>query len=518
MSMNPVAVTIFVALFAFVTLLGFGASRWRRGDLNHLHEWGLGGRRFGTIVTWFLLGGDLYTAYTFIAVPALMFGAGAMGFFAVPYTVLVYPLLFAVFPRLWAVAHAKGYVTAADFVRGRFGSHTLALAVAVTGIVATMPYIALQLVGMEVVIAALGIPMTMTIAGIAIPDAPLLVAFVVLAAYTYNSGLRAPAMIAVVKDALLYITILASVIIIPAELGGYAKIFASIDPKTLLLPPSQPVNLGPQAAYATLGLGSALALLLYPHSVTGLLSSSSRQSIKRNAVFLPAYSFALGLIALLGYMAVAAGVKAMPEFADGFKAFGNNFAVPALFLHSFPAWFVGIAFAAIAIGALVPAAIMSIACANLFTRNIYKEYIDPAASHERECNVAKIVSLVVKIGALFFIIELPTQYAIQLQLLGGIWIVQTLPSVVLGLYTRRLYPMALLIGWFTGIGAGTYMAYLNAFKSSIFALNIFGTIVPCYAALSSLILNIVVAIVLSAVFNALSRAPHVDATTAEDYA
>jgi hypothetical protein len=140
MSMNPVAIAIFVALFAFVTLLGFAASRWRRGDLNHLHEWGLGGRRFGTVVTWFLLGGDLYTAYTFIAVPALMFGAGAMGFFAVPYTVLVYPLMFAVFPRLWAVAHAKGYVTAADFVRGRFDSHALALAVAVTGIVATMPY------------------------------------------------------------------------------------------------------------------------------------------------------------------------------------------------------------------------------------------------------------------------------------------------------------------------------------------------------------------------------------------
>src|SRR6185503_9053237 len=145
--MNSPAYIIFIALFAFVTLLGFFAARWRRGDLTQLSEWGLGGRRFGTIVTWFLLGGDLYTAYTFVAVPALMFGAGAMGFFAVPYTILVYPIMFVVFPRLWSVAHAKGYVTAADFVRGRFGSHTLALAVAITGIVATMPYIALQLVG-----------------------------------------------------------------------------------------------------------------------------------------------------------------------------------------------------------------------------------------------------------------------------------------------------------------------------------------------------------------------------------
>jgi SSS family solute:Na+ symporter len=513
--MDPVAVTIFVALFAFVTLLGFGASRWRKGDLDHLHEWGLGGRRFGTVVTWFLLGGDLYTAYTFIAVPALMFGAGAMGFFAVPYTVLVYPLLFAIFPRLWSVAHKHGYVTAADFVRGRFGSHTLALVVAITGIVATMPYIALQLVGMEVVIAGLGIPMTFTLGGVAIPDAPLLIAFIVLAAYTYNSGLRAPAMIAVVKDALLYITVLAAIIIIPAELGGYGKIFASIDAKSLLLPPSQPGNLGLQSAYATLGLGSALALLLYPHSVTGLLSSSSRAAVKRNAVFLPAYSFALGLIALLGFMAVAAGVRAAPEFASGFAAFGNNFAVPALFLKMFPSWFVGIAFAAIAIGALVPAAIMSIACANLFTRNIYCEYINRDCSHKRESSVAKLASLIVKLGALFFVIELPTSYAIQLQLLGGIWIIQTLPSVVLGLYTRKLHPAALAIGWACGIGIGTWMAAQSGFKTSTYALDIFGTVVPCYAALSSLVLNIVVSALLSVVW---ARNAQPDATLTQDYA
>src|SRR5215472_2488125 len=139
-------VIVFLVLFVFVALLGLFGSRWRAGDLSELSEWGLGGRSFGTMITWFLLGGDLYTAYTFVAVPALMFGAGATGFFAVPYTILVYPLLFAVYPRLWSVARAKGYVTAAEFVRGRFGHPTLALAIAATGIVATMPYIALQLV------------------------------------------------------------------------------------------------------------------------------------------------------------------------------------------------------------------------------------------------------------------------------------------------------------------------------------------------------------------------------------
>jgi len=501
------AIVVFAALFAVVTVMGFLAARWRKGDLTQLAEWGLGGRRFGTVVTWFLLGGDLYTAYTFIAVPTLMFGSGAMGFFAVPYTIFVYPILFTVFPRLWSVSRAKGYVTAADFVRGRFGNRPLALAVAVTGIVATMPYIALQLVGMGVVIGGLGIH----------GELPLVIAFVILAAYTYSSGLRAPAMIAVVKDMLIYVTIIAALVVIPHELGGYAKIFASVPPAKLLLASSTANNLGQQSGYATLALGSALALFLYPHAITGLLSSTNRHVIKRNAVVLPAYSIALGLIALLGYMAIASGVKSMPAYAEGFRTFGPNFAVPALFLHMFPSWFVGVAFASIAIGALVPAAIMSIACANLFTRNIYREYVRKTCTPAHESQVAKITSLVVKLGAVVFIVALPKTYAINLQLLGGIWIIQTLPAVLIGLYTRALNPWALLIGWAGGIAAGTGMAISLGFKGAIYPLHVLGWTVPCYAALSALVLNIVVSAGLSITFNAIGRDAGEDETTAADY-
>src|SRR5579863_2986840 len=214
---NWTALIIFVALFLFITWIGFKAAHWRKGDLDLLHEWGLGGRRFGTLITWFLLGGDLYTAYTFVAVPALAFGAGAIAFFAVPYTIMVYPIVFMVFPRLWSVAHKHGYVTAADFVRGRFGNRWLALAITITGIVATMPYIALQLVGLQVVIGGLGVGGSG--AGLT-GDLPLVIAFIILAAFTYTSGLRAPAAIAIVKDVMIYITVAAAIVIVPLELGG----------------------------------------------------------------------------------------------------------------------------------------------------------------------------------------------------------------------------------------------------------------------------------------------------------
>jgi solute:Na+ symporter, SSS family len=509
---NWIALTIFVLLFAFISWLGFAAARWRRGDLDLLHEWGLGGRRFGTIVTWFLLGGDLYTAYTFIAVPALAFGAGAVAFFAVPYTIVVYPFVFLVFSRLWYVCNKHGYITAGDFVRGRFDNRWLALAVSLTGIVATMPYIALQLVGIQVVLAALGISGTGWAA-----DLPLIIAFLVLAAFTYSSGLRAPASIAIVKDILIYLTALAAIIIIPVKLGGFGKIFAAVPAKKLLLAVPGPHTTGAYGAYATLALGSALALFLYPHSVTALLSASSGRAIRRNAAILPGYSLMLGLLALVGFFAIAAGVSDLPEFAAGFKQFGNNFAVPALLLHSFPSWFVGVAFAAIGIGALVPAAIMSIAAANLYTRNIHREFCNKNPTNKEEAQMAKWVSLVVKVGALVFILFVPTKYAIQLQLLGGIWMIQTLPSVMLGVYTRWFNPWALLIGWAVGTIAGTAMA-IAADLAPAYPLAIGGYTFPGYSAFYTLILNLALAAVLTPPLNALSRrAQRADATVAGDY-
>jgi SSS family solute:Na+ symporter len=508
---NWTALIIFVLLFGFITWLGFAAAHWRKGDLDQLHEWGLGGRRFGTVVSWFLIGGDLFTAYTFIAVPALAFGAGAVAFFAVPYTIIIFPILFVVFPRIWNVSNKHGYITAADFVRGRYGNRWLALAVTVTGIIATMPYIALQLVGIQVVIGALGVSGEGW-AG----ELPLIIAFIILAAFTYSSGLRAPAAIAIVKDGLIYLTAFTAVIVVPIEFGGYGKIFAAVPAAKLLLAAPGANTTGAYGAYVTLALGSAFALFLYPHSLTGILSANSGHAIRRNAAMLPGYSLMLGLLALIGFMAIAAGVDKMPEYAAGFAAFKNNFAVPALFLHSFPSWFVGIAFAAIGIGALVPAAIMSIAAANLYTRNIHREFIRRDCTPRQEAQMAKWASLVVKFGALVFIIFVPTQFAIQLQLLGGIWIIQTFPAVILGLYTRWFDDWALLVGWAVGTALGTWMAYVMNFNAT-YPLTIGGFSMPGYSALYTLIVNLALAIVLTPVFRALARSAPLDETVAADY-
>jgi solute:Na+ symporter, SSS family len=209
-------------------------------------------------------------------------------------------------------------------------------------------------------------------------------------------------------------------------------------------------------------------------------------------------------------------VRTMPQFAAGFAHYGTSFAVPALVLYAFPGWFVGIAFAAIAIGALVPAAIMSIASANIFTRDIYKQFVS-STNAGMETQIAKLFSIVMIIGALVFILAIPNTYAVQLQLLGGMWVIQTFPAIAFSVFTRFFNGWALLIGWAVGIASATYLALLNHLTGAIWAFHILGYTVPSYIAFATVIVNIVVAGVLSVPFNAIASDRARDATNAADY-
>ena len=326
-------------------------------------------------------------------------------------------------------------------------------------------------------------------------ELPLVADFLILALNTYSAGLRAPALIAIVKDTLIYIVVLAAISLVPYKLGGYGAVFeaasAAFKAKGsggLLLSPAQ------YAPYVSLALGSALALFMYPHAMTGILASASANTIRKNAMLLPAYSVALALIALMGLMGHAAGLKLS----------NNNDVVPLLFKILFPGWFAGFAFAAIAIGALVPAAIMSIGAANLLTRNFWKAYINPGVTALGEARVAKMTSLAVVAGALLFILFLPTQFALDLQLLGGLWILQTLPAVIFGLYTGWFRAQGLLAGWVVGFLGGSWLAWLNGFKP-LHTLHFGAASITLYSGLLALAANILVAVFVSAVLRRAAR-------------
>jgi SSS family solute:Na+ symporter len=438
-----------IAMFALVAALGFAASRWRRGQPTaerrawDLEEWGLGGRAFGGTVTFFLVGGDLYTAYTVVAVPALVYAQGGSGFFAVSYVAITYPLVYVALPRLWSVAHVHGFVSVSEFVRARFGSAALAVLVAVAAIVGTMPYVALQIVGLQVVFQALGIGGSL----------PLLLAFGFLALFTFSSGLRAPALLAIVKDLLLLITVLMLLLWFGVTQGGWAHVIGDASAKWAHGHASGGVLLAPdgQLGYVTLVLGSALALFLYPHATTGVLAARNRATVKRSLSTLGIYSVMLGVFALFGFAAISAGIKPAGGNADTI--------VPQLFHSALSGGALGLAYAALGIGALVPASVMSIGAANLFTRSIYREFIRPDATPAQEARVSRAASLLVKLGAIGVVLLLNQQFAVNLQLMGGVVILQIFPAVALGLYTNWFHRRALIAGLATGLVSGILMLY-----------------------------------------------------------
>jgi SSS family solute:Na+ symporter len=503
-NIDTVSVAVFVVLFAIFAFLGFWASRWRKGDLSKIDEWGLGGRRLGWLLVWFLMGADLFTAYTFIAVPSGMLANGAFYFFAVPYVAWGFAIALLTMPRLWTVSKNKGYVTASDFVKDRFNSKSLAIAVALTGVVAELPYIALQIIGMQAVLAVLLVGLT-GVASKTVLDVALVLAFIVLALFTFTSGLRGAALTGVMKDILIWITVLTVIVYVPLAYGGFAAAFNNalhnsvtvnyaINHVKKPIPYSfLPPTLIP--AYFSTALGSALALYLYPHAINGSLSSEDKNKLKLGTSLLPVYGVGLALLALFGILiyAVPSALALVVKLANG------ALTVPALVAFTMPDWFVGLAFLAIFIGGLVPAAIMAIGVANLLVRNVIKEFkkdLDPRT----ESTLAKIISTIFKFVALGFVFVVPATYAIQLQLLGGILISQTLPPVFLGLYTKRLNGYATFAGWGAGILSAIALIVEANAKFGVIKTSLFSTpLGPIYIAIIALAINLAVSVVGSAI-------------------
>jgi SSS family solute:Na+ symporter len=480
------------------------AGRWRpleAGEVppgGELVDWALAGRRYGSWPTWFLLGGSIFTAYTFVAVPALVYGVGALGFFAVPYTVVVFQLGYVVLPWLHRNARIHGWVTPADAVRARFGSPALALTVALTGLLATMPYVALQLLGLSALLTVLGVPTNGLFA-----DAALATTFAALAVGTYRHGLRAPMLVSVIKGVLAFATTAVLVGLALATFGGPGPIFTEAG--SALVAPDRSLLLsdGMASSYITLAVGSAMALLLYPHVLLPAFAARDEQVLRRACTGLLAWTALLAVVALAGLAALARGIRVPEGRAE--------LAVPELIHQSLPPAAAGVVLAVVGIGALVPAAVMSAAAASTFASNIYLEYLNPTAIPAQVTQVARVVSIVVKFGALAFVLGLRSQDAIALQLLGGVWILQTLPALLIGLWSRRPHRYALLVGLICGVVSGTWLIAAQDYVA-VTRIGIGGHEVGVYAGLVALAVNLAVTGLLTPVLDRAGVARGTDST------
>ncbi len=514
--MNDVVVIgVFLALFVIFVFLGFWASRFRRGDLSDLGEWGLAGRKLGAYLAWFLVGADLYTAYTFIAIPESVFLHGAIYYFAVPYVGIAFGVAMITMPKMWKIAKDKNYVTAVDMVHDKFNSKTLAMLIALTGIVAELPYIALQIYGMQAVLLVMIGQLTSYDVTL-ITELSLVLAFIILAAFTFTSGLRGATITAVMKDAIILGTVIVAIIAIPIALGGFGKaisLFSSgvgVSP-TSRVPFTGSGSLAPLLvnAFVSLSIMSAFALYLYPHAINGVLSIDSTKKIRQSTALLPLYGIGLAFLALLGIL-----IYSSPVAMAMVSKYGATTVVPSLIYAEFPDWFVGIAFLGIFIGGLVPASIMAISQANLMVRNVLKPFW-PNMDAKMEARLAKWFSVIFKFIALGFIFLISPTFALGLQLVGGIIILQTLPSIFFPLYTDRLEKVPVGVGWAAGLVLGVYMLYEANFvqhtstsiTTVLFDFSTVSWVGFLYIAFVALLLNLLISIVGSLLMGLFKSSP-----------
>ncbi|MGE5673112.1 MAG: sodium:solute symporter family protein [Mycobacterium leprae] len=442
MTGNLTAVSVTSLVVLVVVVIGFMVGRDKK-TRSSVEEWSLGGRRLGALFVWFLVGADIYTAYTFLGLTSTAFTSGSIAFFATPYVVLAYPLAYFFLPRLWTVAKAHGLTTLADYVGSRFSSRPMAFLVAITGVLMLIPYIDLQLSG---------IVETMEVAGTGYINvtAIVIISFLLVAFYTFFSGLKAPTYTAIIKDIMVWVIMLTLVVTIPAiHFGSWAnmiRVTMQRAPHMLTVPTQGPKGI---LWFSTAALISALALFMWPHTATGVFSSRSARGLRTNAIVLPFYNIVLMLVTFLGIAAylVVPGAPASLAFLN-------------LIGKSYGGFMQGLAYSTIALASLVPCSIMAIGASNLFANNIYRDVINPRASGKTMTMVTRYMVFVVIGLALILGLLFPTGL-VSLQLMGVSGIVQVFPAVVFSLYWRGMSKESTLIGFLAGLITVFYVYFAH---------------------------------------------------------
>lgn len=474
MTFLPVDYALFFIVVGLTVVAGFLGSRWRAPDFSKIAEWSIGGMRFGAFIVWFLMGADIYTAYSLISVPGAAYSLGGFILYSVVYGSVSYPFLYIVATKFYRIAKRKGYITAGDYVRDRFDSGILALLISLTGIIAMLPYIALQIVGIRYVLDAMGFPV--------IPS--FIIAYIIVAAFVALSGLRGPALSSLIKDAILWAVILTVVIALGIRFSGFGVVFSKLGPSHYLIPSKLMVG------YITLAFGSGISWLLFPNLLVGLLGSKSEDVIKKNSVFLPLYQVWLVFLAIMGLVALAENL--VPSGV-------SSLAFPSVLGAYFPSTFVALAYAGIVIGSMVPAGLQSLGAANLIVRNVYRDFINRSATERQQVFWGRVSVFIMIIASLIFaLVPAASGLIFYLLTFSYAWLLQTLPAIILSMYWYDLDKYSVAIGWAVGTALVTYGLITVKFSSSLLPW-----LYNMYVGFLGLVVNLAVMLIVYAIVKAL---------------
>jgi solute:Na+ symporter, SSS family len=431
-SPSGIALTIIAVIVISGSLLGFLARFHHKMDLE---QWTVAGRGFGLILVWLLMAGEIYTTFTFLGASGWAYSKGGPVLYVIGYVPLAYIVSFYILPPIWEVGRKYGMQTQADFFETRYGNKYLAGFVALIGVVCLVPYVQIQLTGLGIIaeVASFG----------AIHRTPaMVIGFTIVAAFVFVSGVRGVAWVAIVKDILLLFAAVFIGLSIPhIYFGGLGHMFTALaqtKPHHLTMPGETP-NLG-HGWYITTLMLMALGFYMWPQWFGAAFTAKSADILRRNAIVMPLYAVTMPLVVFIGF----AAVLVLPGVKNG------DLTMLMMVRKTFPAWFLGIIGGAGALTAMIPAAILLLTGATLYSKNLFKPIFAPKLSDQGVATVARIMVIVLTLGALLLAVYTSvTLMGLLLMCFAGV--TQLFPGVVLGLFSKRVTTAGVFSGMLTGI-------------------------------------------------------------------
>jgi SSS family solute:Na+ symporter len=352
-----------IALLVLVVTVGgtilYGG---RSPGAKTVEDWALGGRRFGTLIFWFLNAGEIYTSFAVLGISGFAWANGAPAYLAFCSVSLSATLGYWLAPKIWSAGRRHGLVTQADFFAERYRARWLGLVVAIAGIAALLVYVQIQ-------ITALSLVLRLTVGEAISPLASAVSAAICMLAFVFLAGLRSAAFAAAIKDMLMVALVVALSATVANRVGASSilGIFERVQeahPNIGSLPGLHPEEGKTVTWLMTSAFNVALGTWIFPHMFQLCYSASDAGTIRRNAIWQPLYSLSYFFIILLGFAALL--THTVPPGGD------PNAVLLQFISDRYPRWMIGLFTGTACLLALVPGSVLLLTIGSIFSRNVVK--------------------------------------------------------------------------------------------------------------------------------------------------
>lgn len=426
-------------------------------------EYMVGGRSFGPLFLWLLLAGEIYTSFTFLGAAGWAYGKGAPALYILCYPTVAYIISYFLLPPIWRAAKRRNLLTGPDFLESHYRSKALGIAVAMVGFLFLVPYVTLQMRGIEILLAIAGYASFNSAVAVAL-------AFVLIAIFVYVGGLRGIAWAAIIKDSMVLLGVLFAGIAIPIHFFGSP---ANAIHRLLQVHPGWLNLKAGTGEYGTVWFVStvlltSLGFYMWPDSMAAIYSAKSEDTLRRNAMYLPVYQLMLLLIYFAGFTAllVLPGLSG-PAADQSFMLVVQKY---------YPPWVLGLMAGAGSLAGLIPASAQVLGAASIFTKNILGDWLGIAKSDRARTHATRVMVLVVSgLALLYWLLVKSTLVSLNLIAYEGV--TQFFPGVVFALTWRRASAAGVMAGIFSGLAflvllTATHHDNIGGINAGFFALLI----------------------------------------------